>query len=257
MKVVLFCGGFGTRLREYSETIPKPLATIGHRPIIWHLMKYYAAHGHKEFILCLGYRGDMIKEYFINYKEYISNDFVLSEGGNTIELAQSDISEWKIHFIDTGLNSNIGERLKAVQHLLDSDEMFLANYSDGLSDLPLQEHIGLHRNNNAVATFISVRPSQSFHAVEFTDTGLVTGITHVGSAEYWINGGFFVLNKEIFDFMKPGEELVERPFERLLAEKRLYANKYTRFWAAMDTYKDKKRFDEQYEKGDTPWMVWQ
>ena len=135
MKVVLFCGGLGTRLREHSETIPKPLVNIGTRPIIWYLMKYYAYYGHKEFILCLGYKGEMIKDYFLNYRETDSNNFVLSEGGENIELLSSDINDWKITFVDTGQNSNIGSRLKAVQGYLGDDEYFLANYSDGLSIL--------------------------------------------------------------------------------------------------------------------------
>ena len=139
MKVVLFCGGLGTRLREYSDTIPKPLVNIGQRPIIWHLMRYYAHFGHKDFVLCLGYRGDMIKEYFLNYNECMSNDFTLRNGGKDIELFQSDIQDWNITFIDTGLASNIGQRLMRVKDYLKDEECFLANYSDGLSDLPYQK----------------------------------------------------------------------------------------------------------------------
>jgi len=133
MKVVLFCGGLGTRLREYSETIPKPMANIGYRPILWHLMKYYAHFGHTEFILCLGYRGDLIKQYFLDYNECLSNDFELSGGGKHVRLYGRDIDQWKITFADTGLHSNIGQRLKAVQRYLGDDPIFLANYSDGLA----------------------------------------------------------------------------------------------------------------------------
>src|SRR5579859_4730095 len=141
MKVVLFCGGLGTRMREYSETIPKPMVDIGYRPMIWHLMKYYAYFGHKDFVLCLGYRGDVIKNYFLNYSEAVSNDFVLSEGGHKLELMTSDIHDWRITFVDTGLTSNIGQRIKAVEkHVADEPE-FLANYSDGLTNLPLPEHL--------------------------------------------------------------------------------------------------------------------
>ena len=257
MKVVLFCGGLGTRLREYSETIPKPLATIGLRPIIWHLMKYYAHHGHKEFILCLGYRGDLIKEYFLNYNETVSNDFVLTQGGKNIELLKSDIDDWKITFIDTGLNSNIGERLQAVEPYLEDDEYFMANYSDGLSDLDINEVVQDVKNQKAVASFVSVKPSQSFHAVEADAQGLVDKIQEVSDAEYWINGGFMVLHRHIFDYMNAGEELIDQPFHRLIAEKKLYTRKYSGFWAAMDTYKDKRRFDSMYDSGNTPWMVWE
>lgn len=256
MKVVLFCGGLGTRLREYSETIPKPLANIGLRPIMWHLMKYYAHQGHKEFILCLGYRGDLIKEYFLNYQETISNDFVFSNGGKTVELLSEDISDWKITFVETGMHSNIGERLMKVRSYLEDDEYFLANYSDGLSDIDMNQHIQEAKDQSAIASFVRVRPSQSFHAVEAEESGLVTSIEHVGGAEYWINGGFMVLNKEIFNYMEPGDELVEAPFQRLIKNQKLYSKKYEGFWAAMDTFKDKKRFDELYDSGKTPWMIW-
>src|SRR5713101_8182639 len=137
MKVVLFCGGLGMRLRDYSETIPKPMVTIGYRPILWHVMKYYAHFGYKDFVLCLGHRGDVIKDYFLNYSETLSNDFVLSEGGKKLDLMASDIHDWKITFVDTGLKSNIGQRLKAVERIVGDEPEFLANYSDGLSDLPL------------------------------------------------------------------------------------------------------------------------
>ncbi|HEX9626876.1 MAG TPA: sugar phosphate nucleotidyltransferase [Acidiferrobacterales bacterium] len=256
MKVVLFCGGLGTRLREFSDTIPKPLVHVGHRPIIWNLMKYYAHYGHKDFILCLGYRGDLIKEYFLQYNEAISNNFTLSNGGRTIELENSDIQDWRITFVDTGLKSNIGQRLKAVEPYVKNEEMFLANYSDGLSDLPLPEVIETFKRKQAIASFVSVRPSQSFHAVETGPDGLVTNIEAVGGTDFWINGGFFVLRREIFDYMRDGEELVEQPFQRLIPEKKLIAYRYTGFWMAMDTFKDKKNFDTLYETGDMPWQVW-
>ena len=147
MKVVLFCGGLGMRIREAGENVPKPMVTIGYRPIVWHLMKYYAHYGHKEFILCLGYRGDVIKNYFLNYTETLSNDFVLSEGGKKLELLKSDIQDWKITFVDTGLSSNIGMRLKAVERLVGNDREFLANYSDGLSNLPLDVHVERFRRH--------------------------------------------------------------------------------------------------------------
>src|SRR5512134_2167309 len=145
MKVVLFCGGLGTRLKEYSDTIPKPMVEIGYRPLLWHLMRYYAHFGHKEFILCLGYKGDTIKKYFLEYDETVSNDFVMTEGGRKVDLLASDIQDWKITFVDTGMSSNIGMRLKAVEPYVAGDEMFLANYSDGLSDLPMPEVIEYFR----------------------------------------------------------------------------------------------------------------
>ncbi|MGH8501144.1 MAG: sugar phosphate nucleotidyltransferase [Gammaproteobacteria bacterium] len=256
MKVVLFCGGLGTRLREYSETIPKPLAPIGCRPIVWHLMKYYAHQGHNEFILCLGYRGELLKEYFLKYDECLSNDFVLKKGGKEIDLFAKDIDDWQMTFAETGLNSNLGQRLCAAKKYLAADDIFMANYSDGLSDLPLAPYIENFRRSNAVASFISVRPSQSFHAVCVDEAGVVSRIEPIVDADLWINGGFFIFKREIFDYMQDGEELVEAPFRRLIQEKRLIAHRYHGFWSAMDTFKDKKALDELYAKGDAPWEVW-
>ena len=256
MKVVLFCGGLGTRLREFSETIPKPMVDIGPRPIIWHLMKYYAHAGHRDFVLCLGYRGTAIKDYFLHYNECLSNDFTLRNGGKQVDLVSRDIEDWTIHFADTGLKSNIGQRLGAVRHLVEHEEMFLANYADGLSDLPLEPYIDDFRRSNAVAAFVAVRPSLSLSGVSFESDGTVTGITYLNDSNVWINGGFFVLRPEIFEFMRPGEELVEEPFRRLIEARRLKAYRYEGFWSAMDTFKDKKNFDDMIERGYTPWRVW-
>lgn len=159
MKVVLFCGGYGMRLREYSEAIPKPMVNIGYRPILWHVMKYYAHFGHKDFILCLGWKANIIKEYFLNYNECISNDFVLSAGGTRINLLNSDIEDWRVTFVDTGTNTIIGQRLKAVQPYLDRGETFMVNYADGLTDLHLPDLIDFHHERDAMATFLSVRPA--------------------------------------------------------------------------------------------------
>jgi glucose-1-phosphate cytidylyltransferase len=145
MKVVLFCGGRGLRLREHSEAIPKPMVQIGYRPILWHVMRYYAHYGHRDFILCLGYRADAIKDYFLHYDEAASNDFVLSEGGRRVELLGSDIADWRITFADTGLDTTIGERLRRVRHLLEGEEIFLANYGDTLTDAPLDELVETFR----------------------------------------------------------------------------------------------------------------
>lgn len=256
MKVVLFCGGLGTRLREHSDTIPKSLVNIGYRPILWHLMRYYAHFGHKEFILCLGYRGDLIREFFLDYRSAMSTDFVWSEGGRHIELFEEDIEDWRITFVDTGMHSNLGQRLMRVRHLVGGDPMFLANYSDGLSDLPLDRYVARFRESQAIASFLSVRPSQSFHAVHADDEGLVTAIEPVSASDYWINGGFFCLRREIFNYIQPGEELVEQPFKRLLAERKLTTLKYEGYWAAMDTFKDKITLDRMEARGDCPWMVW-
>ncbi len=256
MKVVLFCGGLGTRLREYSETTPKPLVPIGDRPMIWHLMKYYAHYGHTEFILCLGYQGAMIKDYFVNYQEWASNDFRMHGNGREIELFNTDLDNWNITFVDTGGASNIGERLRAVRPFVEDEEMFLANYTDGLSDLPLDRQLGEFNESHAAVSFVAVRPPQSFHAIRSDAQGFVTDIRDAASSDLWINGGFFIMRPSVFDYMQPGEELVGRPFARLAGERRLLSYAHHGFWACMDTFKDKKMFDARYENDDRPWEVW-
>ncbi len=256
MKVVLFCGGLGTRLMEYSSTIPKPMVEIGYRPIMWHLMRYYAHYGHNEFILCLGYRGDIIKNYFLNYNECLSNDFVFSNGGKDVSVYNSDIADWKISFVDTGQNSNIGQRLKAVQKHLDGDDVFMANYSDALTDVDLDTYVEHFNQHQKVASFLCVQPSQSFHVVSLKENDLVKDIQPAGESGLWINGGFFIFRKEIFDFMRDGEELVLEPFQRLIAEEQLITYRNPGFWACMDTFKEKKLFDSMYANGNTPWAVW-
>jgi len=256
MKVVLFCGGLGTRLREHSDTIPKPLVNIGSRPIVWHLMRYYAHYGHKDFILCLGYRGDMIRDYFLNYSECVSNDFTLSEGGRKIDLHSTDIQDWRITFVDTGLHSNIGQRLVRVRKYLEGQSVFLANYSDGLSDLPLDQMIADFNSKDVVASFAGVSGSQSFHVVEASPDGLATRIGELSNGQFLINGGFFVLRKEIFDYIEEGEELVERPFERLIERRLLAVYRHSGFWRAMDTLRDKISLDRMEAQGNCPWMTW-
>jgi glucose-1-phosphate cytidylyltransferase len=236
--------------------MPKPMVTIGYRPVLWHLMKYYAYFGHREFILCLGYRGDLIKQYFLNYDECLSNDFVLSNGGRTLELCSRDMEDWNITFVDTGLHSNVGERLKAVEHHLGSDEEFLANYADGLTDLYLPDYLGQFRKHDRIASFLCVRPSQSFHVVSADESGLVRDMRHVGQAELWINGGFFAFKRAIFDYLGKGEDLVEEPFQRLIAEGQILAQRFSGFWQCMDTFKDKQLLDDLYASGAPPWQVW-
>src|SRR6201987_849873 len=198
MKVVLFCGGMGTRIREYSDSIPKPMVQIGYRPLLWHVMKYYAHYGHKDFILCLGDRAEAVKNYFLNYSEYISNDFVLSGGGKRLELFNSDIDDWRITFADTGINSNIGQRLKAAEKYLEGEEEFLANYSDGLTDLPLPQQLDHFHQQGKIASFVCVRPNLSYHLVslEQGNGSLVSGIHAIDNGSVRINGGFFIFKKD-------------------------------------------------------------
>jgi glucose-1-phosphate cytidylyltransferase len=256
MKVVLFCGGLGMRLKEFSESIPKPLVTIGLRPLLWHVMKYYAHFGHKDFILCLGYRADLIKDYFLKYDECLSNDFILSGDGSGVQLLDRDIHDWKITFVDTGLNANVGQRLRAVEKHLAGEEVFLANYADGLTDFPLPRLIEHFQTSGSVASFLGVRPSQTFHVVSTGDDDRVTAIQDVKGAGLWINGGFFVMHRSIFDYIGPGEELIQEPFQRLIEERKLSTHRYGGFFLSMDTFKDKQLLDELYSRGNAPWEVW-
>jgi glucose-1-phosphate cytidylyltransferase len=255
MKVVLFCGGLGTRLREYGDNLPKPLVPLGYRPVIWHVMKYYAHFGHKDFILCLGYRADKIKDYFLHYDECISNDFVLSAGGKNVSLITSDIQDWNITFVDTGLHANIGQRLKKVQHLLQNEEMFLANYSDGLTDLELPKMVEEFKRSGKVAACICAPPSQSFHVVKLNGDRSVVAIEAVRDCGLLVNGGYFVFQTKIFDYMREGEELVREPFTRLIKADMIMGYKYDRFWS-MDTFKEQQELSDLCARGDAPWEVW-
>ena len=255
MKVVLFCGGMGLRLREFGEATPKPMVPIGPRPIIWHLMKYYAHYGYKDFILCLGWQGHAIKDYFLNYNECVSNDFVLREG-DRVQLLRSDISDWTITFVDTGLNSNIAQRLSAVRPHLEGEPCFLANYSDGLTDLHLPDLIDQFDQTDSIATFLGVRPRLSFHLMDSDENGWVNEMTPIATSNLWMNAGFFALRQEIFSYIGEGEELVVEPFRRLIDEQRLTSHKYDGFWACMDTYKEKQTLDELYHRGKAPWVIW-
>ena len=256
MKVVLFCGGFGMRMREYSEAVPKPMVPIGYRPILWHVMKYYAHYGHQDFILCLGYKADVIKNYFRTYDECVSNDFVLSGGGKNVELLSSDIGDWRITFLDTGLSSNIGMRLKAVEKHLSNEEVFLANYTDGLCDVNLNELVETFRRSNRVACFVSVKPRASFHMISVDREGIVKSIEHVTKSGARINGGFFVFRRDLFRYIKEGEELVEQPFRRLISEEQLLSHAHNGFWACMDTFKERQELEDLYSRGNAPWTVW-
>ena len=256
MKVVLFCGGLGLRLRDYSEHIPKPMINIGYRPILWHVMKYYAYYGYHDFILCLGYGADVVKNYFLNYSECISNDFVLSQGGKNLQLLNSDIHDWKITFIDTGLTSNIGQRLKLAERHLADEDVFLANYSDGLTDAPLPVQVDEFRRRGKVASFLSVKPHVSYHFVSTDHDAVVDRIADVTHSRLRINGGYFIFRRDIFRYIRDGEELLHEPFQRLVAERHLVAHEHDGFWMSMDTFKDKQMLDDLHSGGRAPWEIW-
>ena len=253
MKVVIFCGGLGVRMGEATQRIPKPMIAIGTQPILWHLMKWYASWGHTDFILCLGHRAEVVKDYFLGYNEALANDFVLSNGGRDVELLGSDISDWRITFVDTGVQSPIGERLRRVGPHLGDDPYFLATYGDGVTDAPLDEMIATLERSGRTGLFISVKPRLEYHLVRSNVNGVVTAIELLAQADVRINGGFFVFRRDILDAIEPGEDLVDQPFARLIERGELLAYPYDGFWEPMDTIKDKQRLDTLFESGRAPW----
>lgn len=254
MKVVLFCGGLGTRIREYSESIPKPMIPIGQQPILWHLMKYYSQQGHRDFVLCLGYKANTIKDYFLNWRHSAFSDCVISDAGRKVEIIGDAPSDWRMALVDTGIWRNIGQRLMTVREHVKDEEMFLANYSDGLSNVPVQAMIDRLNETGKTACFLAVRPPLTFHLVEFDDTGRVERLRASQDSEIWINGGFFVFRNKIFDYIKEGEELVNEPFRRLIDEGELIAYRHEGFFRAMDTLKDRQVLEEMVERGEMPWL---
>lgn len=255
MKVVLFCGGMGTRLREHSEVSPKPLVSIGPRPILWHLMDYYAGFGHTDFIICLGYLGNQIREYFLNYDQWMMGDVTLSCGKTHKRTDRTDVKDWTITFVDTGLHSKIGQRLLRAQKYLDGESLFLANYADQLSNLDLNDYIREFESSDTTVGFLSVRPPTSFHGVFSNEKGVVAEIVPMADFGLWVNGGHFVMKQEIFDYIEPGEELVEEPFQRLSSSSKLWTKRHDGFWRPMDTFKDKIAYDRMWSAEDTPWRV--
>ena len=256
MKVVIFCGGKGLRLRDFSEAIPKPMVPVGPRPIIWHTMKYFAHHGHKDFILALGHKADVIKNFFLTYVEAMSNDFVLTNGGQTVKLLSSDIDDWRITFVDTGIESNIGERLVRVRDHVAADDMFLCAYADCLTDAPLDKMIDRLKRSDKLMSFIAVKPSSSFHAVQYDPAGEIASIKPADQLGLYINGGYWVMRREVFDYIRPGEEIVEQPLQRLIQARKLAAYRYDGFWTCMDTFKEKMMLDDMVNSGKAQWQVW-
>jgi glucose-1-phosphate cytidylyltransferase len=253
MKVVLFCGGLGTRIREYSENIPKPMVPIGAQPILWHVMQYYSQYGHQDFVLCLGYKANVIRKYFLESGESAYGDCIVSNFGRSVEPLGEAPPNWRVALVDTGVWRNIGERLVAVRHLIGDDEMFLANYSDGLTDVPLPDMVEALRKSGKIGCFIAVHPHVTFHLAELNDDGAVRRFRSSAESDIWINGGYFVFRREIFDYIRDGEELVLEPFNRLIAENQLLAYRYQGFWRAMDTLRDRQVLEEMVERGEMPW----
>jgi glucose-1-phosphate cytidylyltransferase len=253
MKVVLFCGGLGTRIREYSESVPKPMIPIGNQPILWHLMQYYNQYGHRDFVLCLGYKANIIKDFFLTYRPQLYADCVVSESGSKVEILGQMPESWRVTMIDTGVWRNIGQRLWAVRELVADEEYFLANYSDGLSDVDVNAMIDDFKASGKIGCFLAVKPPLTYHFAEIDSDKMVRGMRSAERADLWINGGFFIFRREIFRYMRPGEELVVEPFQRLVEEGQLLAYKHTGFWRSMDTLRDRQTLEDIMERGDMPW----
>ena len=256
MKVVLFCGGLGMRMRADNQSLPKPMMPIGSRPVLWHIMRYFAHFGHTEFILCLGHGAQAVKDYFLDYRETASNDFVLTKGGQHVDMLSTDISDWTITFIDTGMDTAIGERLRRVRPYLEGDEYFLANYGDVLTDAPINELIDQFTETDAVAQFIAVKPQDSFHVVETDEEGRVTDLVPAGDLPFRVNGGYFVLRQGIFDYLEEGEDLVMDGCVKAARDGRTRAVPYDGFWAPMDTLKERTHLEDLYRRGCSPWALW-
>jgi len=255
MKVVLFCGGLGMRMRDGVTNAPKPMAMIGDRPLLWHVMRYYAHYGHRDFVLCLGYGASAVKDFFLRYDETRSNDFVL-DGDGKVELFKADISDWRITFVDTGLHTEIGERLRRVRRFVAGEEMFLANYADVFTDAPLPDLISRFTGSGDVASLLAVPPQSSHHVVDVDDSGIVTEVMPMRDLRQWENGGYFVLRQEIFDYLGENEDLVGDAIPRLVKERRVMAYPYRGYWTPADTVKDRSLLEEAYARGECPWMVW-
>jgi glucose-1-phosphate cytidylyltransferase len=256
MKVVLFCGGLGMRMRDGVTNAPKPMAMIGDRPLLWHVMRYYAHYGHTDFVLCLGYGASAVKDFFLSYDETRSNDFVLEGADRQVQLFKTDISDWRITFVDTGLHSAIGERLRRVRRFVEDEEMFLANYADVFTNVPLPDMVSRFAATDAVISLLAVPPTSSHHVVDVDENGLVTQVTPVRDLRQWENGGYFVIRPEIFDHLYEGEDLVEDAIVRLVPQGRVLAYPHKGYWSPADTVKERAQLDEMYHRGDCPWMVW-
>ena len=256
MKVVLFCGGLGMRMRDGVSNAPKPMAMIGERPMMWHVMRYYAHFGHTDFVLCLGYGASYVKDFFLNYDETRSNDFVLERGDRAAKLFRTDISDWQITFVDTGLHSQIGERLRRIRRFVEDEPMFLANYADVLTNAPLPEMIQQFEASSATVSMLAVPPQSSHHVVDIGEDRLITQVTPMQDLRQWENGGYFIFRPEIFDHLSEGEDLVEDAIVRLVPQRRVLAYPYKGYWCPADTVKERAQLEDMYEKGNCPWMVW-
>lgn len=258
MKVVILCGGQGTRLREETEYRPKPLVEVGGRPILWHIMKIYAHYGFNDFVLCLGYRGNMIKEYFLNY-EAMNSDFTMCLGKqNSILYHDSHLEQnYRVTLADTGLESMTGGRLKRVARHIDADT-FLLTYGDGLADVNIKELLEFHCAHGRIATVTTVRPYSRFGVLVLNGAGEVASFAEKPQQDGWVSAGYFVFNRKVLDYIDSDDCVLERqPFEQLVADGQLMAYRHGGFFHAMDTYREYLQLNEIWNAGAASWKVWQ
>ncbi len=257
MKVVILCGGKGTRLREHIESIPKALIEIGGRPILWHIMKIYSAHGFNEFILCLGYKGQMIKEYFMDYLSWKHHDFTLDLGTKapSLQLLNHDRENWKITFADTGEDTNTGGRIKRIASLL-SDEAFMLTYGDGVANVNIKDLAEFHLKHEKIGTITAVTPILQFGLLKLDAGGVVKNFQEKPLMNEWINGGFFIFRRKFLNYLDEQDALEKNPLEKLAQEGQLMAYQHKDFWKCMDTYKDTVSLNELWNTGKAPWKIW-
>jgi glucose-1-phosphate cytidylyltransferase len=258
MKVVILCGGLGTRLREETEFRPKPMVEVAGRPILWHVMKIYAHHGFHDFVICLGYRGNMIKEYFLNY-EAMNNDFTICLGRKNSIRYNNDHGEqdFTVTLANTGLETMTGGRIAAVRHYLDGDT-FMVTYGDGVADVDIRRLLAFHQAHGRLATVTSVRPVSRFGVLRLGEEGRVTSFAEKPQAEGWVSAGFLVFNRRVLDYLSGPECVLERePMERLAADGQLMAYRHTGFFFAMDTYREYEALNQMWASGRPPWKVWE
>ena len=255
MKVVLLAGGFGTRMSEYTSDIPKPMVPIGGKPILWHLMNYYSEYGHKDFYLALGYKSEVVKQYFLQYN-ILNSDFKIDFSKNSIEPINKGNLDWNVHLIDTGLNTMTGGRLKRLKEYI-NNETFMLTYGDGLSNVDLNKLIEFHKSHGKIATMSAVRPVAKFGELIINEQGEVESFKEKPQLEQgWINGGFFIFEPEIFDYLGGDEIMLERePLENLVINNQLMSYKHDGFWKCMDTKRDHEQFEKMYSEGNKPWVI--
>lgn len=257
MKVVILAGGLGTRLSEETDIKPKPMVGIGGKPILWHIMKIYSFYGFNEFIICCGYKGYVIKEYFANYFLHQADvTFDLKE--NQVHIHQSFAEPWKVTLIDTGLHTMTGGRINRIKEYVDN-ETFMLTYGDGVSDVNIKELVEMHNKNGKFATLTAVQPAGRFGALAIAPSSVISSFSEKPQGDgSWINGGFFVLQPEIFDYINEGDSTIweRKPLERLAIDQQLIAYKHTGFWRPMDTLRDKIELEQMWEKTNCPWKLW-